>query len=192
MTRWARLWALGSLLAIAASGCGSSSSEPASKPFRSPTYRYTIEHPASWSAIPAEHVLPADGPPLTSGGGTDIIGANANERVSKMGLPALVIGAQEVPAAMSLDEWKTAVTRTVAFQKGCPQPSSSERLKVGGDDAVMLRYPDCPKASGLYHLWITVVHDGRGFHVVWFGRSENETKDRPVIDEVLGSLAFTK
>jgi hypothetical protein len=75
-------------------------------------------------------------------------------------------------------------------QKGCAAPPSSERLKVGGDDAVMLRYPECPSGSGLYHLWTAVVHNGRGFHVVWFGRSEDEVKDRPVIDEVLASLRF--
>jgi hypothetical protein len=56
----------------------------------------------------------------------------------------------------------------------------------------MLRYPDCPKGSGLYHLWTAVIHGGRGFHMVWFGRSERESQDRPVIDEVLESLSFAK
>lgn len=160
--------------------------------FSSPTYRYTVAHPASWSAIPAGHVLPADGPPLTGGGGTDIIGAKANTRVSKMELPALVVGAQELARPTSLDEWETAVRHTVVFQKGCAQPRSSEPLKLGAERAVMLRYPDCPKGSGLYHLWTAVVHNGRGFHVVWFGRSGDESKDRPLIDEVLASLTFTK
>jgi hypothetical protein len=155
------------------------------------TYGYTLAHPAGWSAIPAAHVLPADGAPLTAGGGSDIIGAKANTRVSKMELPALVIGAQELAGAAGLDEWKAAVTRVVALQKGCAQPSSSEAVNVGGESAVMLRYPDCPKGSGLYHLWTAVVHNGRGFHVVWFGRSANESKDRPVIDEVLAILSFT-
>lgn len=192
MVRSTRVLALGLALIAAASGCSSTSEKSASETFRSPTYRYTLSHPASWSAIPAEHVLPADGPPLTAGGGTDIIGAKANTRVSKMELPALVIGAQALAGATSLDEWKAAVTRTVAFQKGCARPRSSEPVKVGGESAVMLRYPDCPKGSGLYHLWTAVVHNGRGFHVVWFGRSGNETKDRPVIDDVLASLNFTK
>ncbi len=192
MVRSTRVLALGLALLAAASGCSSASEKPASETFRSPTYRYTLSRPAGWSAISAEHVLPADGPPLTAGGGTDIIGANANTRVSKMKLPALVIGAQELAGATSLDEWKTAVTRTVAFQKGCARPSSSEALEVGSEDAVMLRYPDCPSRSGLYHLWTAVVHNGRGFHVVWFGRSGDETKDRPVIDDVLATLNFTK
>jgi hypothetical protein len=117
MVRSTRVLALGLALIAAASGCSSSSEKPASETFRSPTYRYTLSHPASWSAIPAEHVLPADGPPLTSGGGTDIIGANADTRVSKMELPALVIGAQELAGAASLDQWKAAVIRTVAFKR---------------------------------------------------------------------------
>jgi hypothetical protein len=179
-------------MAAAASGCGSTSEKSVSKTFTSPTYGYTIALPSGWSAIPADRVLPADGPPLTGGGGTDIIGANANQRVSKMELPALVIGAQGLLGTTSLDGWKAAVTRIVAKQKGCKQPRSSERLNVGGDTAVMLEYPDCPRGSGLYHLWTVIVHKGRGFHVVWFGRSENETKDRPLLDDVLASFSFMK
>lgn len=95
MLRSTRVWAPVLALAAAASGCSSTSEKPATEIFSSPTYRYTVAHPASWSAIAAEHVLPADGPPLTAGGGTDNIGAKANTRVSKMELPALVIGAQE-------------------------------------------------------------------------------------------------
>ena len=56
-------------------------------------------------------------------------------------------------------------------------------------DGVVLRYADCPAGAGLYHLAITV-HANRGFHLVWFNRSTEETHDRALFDEMLANVAF--
>jgi hypothetical protein len=172
-------------------GCGSDpDGTRATEAFTSPTYGYTIEHPTSWSAIPAEHQLDANAPPLTRGGGTDIIGRRANRTVSKMQLPAVVIGAQAVTRGTTVDAWKAAVVEIVRSQKGCARPRSTERLTIGGDAAMLLDYPDCPKSSGLYHLWIAVVHGGRGYQIVWFNEAGSETRDRKALDDMLASLSF--
>jgi hypothetical protein len=189
-SRWA--CALTLVVTAATAGCGSGKvEEPAAVTFRSPTYHYTVAHPKSWSVIPAEHQLEADEPPRTGGGGTDILGRNADRKVSKMDLPAVVIGAQNLVSGTSIDDWTAAVVRIVRRQKGCAKPRRTERLTVGGDKAVLLNYPDCPKSSGLYHLWTVVVHDGRGYQIVWFNKSGREPDDRPVLDDMLSSLSFT-
>ena len=54
----------------------------------------------------------------------------------------------------------------------------------------VLNYPDCPKSSGLYHLWVVVVHGDRGYHIVWFNNSGHEEADRRVLDTMLWSLSF--
>lgn len=55
---------------------------------------------------------------------------------------------------------------------------------------MLLSYPDCPSGSGLYHLWIAVVHRNRGFHIVWFNREDHRAKDRARIDQMLASISF--
>ena len=173
-------------------GCGSGSGgERAAGTFTSPMYDYTVAYPEGWSVVPAEHQLEANEPPLTGGGATDILGRNADRKVSKMDLPAVVIGAQEVVSGTTLDKWKTAVVGIVRRQKGCARPSSSERLLVGGEGAAVLSYPNCPTSSGLYHLWTVVVHEGRGYQIVWFDHSGQEAEDRPALDDLLASVSFT-
>jgi hypothetical protein len=154
-------------------------------------YDYTVAYPDGWSVIPAEHQLEPNEPPLTGGGATDILGSNADRKVSKMDLPAVVIGAQVVESGTTLDEWKNAVVGIAQRQKGCARPSASERLLVGGERAVMLSYPNCPTSSGLYHLWTVVVHEGRGYQIVWFDHSGRQAEDRPAVDDLLASLSFT-
>jgi hypothetical protein len=177
---------------VGLAGCGSESGgERAAGTFTSPMYDYTVAYPEGWSVIPAEHQLEANEPPITGGGATDILGRNADRKVSKMDLPAVVIGAQEVESGTTLAEWKTVVVGIVRRQKGCARPSSSERLLIGGERAVLLTYPNCPVSSGLYHRWTVVVHQGRGYQIVWFDHSGQEAEDRPALADMLASLSFT-
>ena len=108
-----------------------------------------------------------------------------------MTLPALVIGAQDVARGTTLTRWTATIERIVRGQKGCTQPRSTETVKVGGEIGSVLNYPDCPKSSGLYHLWIVVVHADRGYHIVWFNNAGHEEQDRRVLDTMLTSLSFT-
>jgi hypothetical protein len=158
--------------------------------FRSRTYRYAIDHPANWSTIEATRELDDGEPPATAGGGTDILARNADTKVSNVKLPAMVVGAQRVSSATDIDRWTAMVIGTVSFMKQCSRPDARKRIEVRGEQAVLLVYNDCPKGSGLFHLWTAVVHRGFGFHIVWFDRHGREVVDRERLDVMLSSVTF--
>jgi hypothetical protein len=62
--------------------------------FRSRMNGYTMTIPAGWSAIAATGALAPAEPPLTGPPITDVISAHPDRRVSRMKLPALVVGAR--------------------------------------------------------------------------------------------------
>lgn len=165
--------------------------ERRTRTFTSPTYGYSIDTPAAWTAIEAHRELADEEPPATARTGVDILGVHANRRVSKMELPAVVVGAQKVAPGTTIDDWETAVIGTVSFMKGCPAPEARERLVVGGDQAALLTYPNCPEGSGLLRLWLAVIHDGRGFQIVFFDRAGHEARDRALLDRMLASVSFS-
>jgi hypothetical protein len=176
-------------ITAASAGCGSGSAHGPTR-FSSHVYPYTIELPAGWSALAATDELGAGQPPLTGPPITDVFGVRPDRRVSRMPLPALVIGAQPVQRGTSLDAWEEIVTGIVRFQKGCEPPPGGQRVAVGEEEGVLLRYPDCPTGSGLDHLWIAAVHRDRGYHIVWFNRPGHEVEDRKALDHILRRWQF--
>jgi hypothetical protein len=159
--------------------------------FRSPTYGYSIEYPAGWSVLVADHELHAGEAPLTSGGATDILARHAeSRRVSEMRFPVVVIGAQLVTTGTSLDGWTDTVVEIVAAQKDCPRPKHIEMVDVDGELAALLTYPDCPAGTGYLHLWVAVVHDGRAFQIVFFDHAGHEPSNRHRLRRFLASMSF--
>ena len=107
-----------------------------------------------------------------------------------MKLPAVVVGAQPVIPQTNLDDWTSTVIGLVAQMKGCARPAARSHVRVGGDEAVVLAYPNCPAAPSLYHLWTVLVHGGRGYQIVWFNTHGQEPGDRAVLDKMLASVSF--
>ena len=107
-----------------------------------------------------------------------------------MRLPALVIGAQPVADGTSAEEWARTVRRIVRAQKGCRAPASTRAIEVDGEDAVLLRYPDCPRGSELDHRWVAAVHGGRGFHLVFFDEPGHAARDREVFRDLVAGISF--
>ena len=171
--------------------CGSGPSVAhTSDTFRSPAYRYVLERPAGWSSVPATRHLDDGEPPRTGGGGTDIFGVDASTKFSAMELPVVVIGAQNIGADVTLDEWVARVVEIVAEQKGCAMPSATEPVEVGGEQAVRLTYPNCPAGAGLFHYWTAFIHDEVAYHLVWVDESGAETEDRARLDDLCTGFAF--
>jgi hypothetical protein len=179
-------------LAVVALACGGSNDtrDADVRTFRSRTYVYSIEYPAEWSVVPAEEPLEPGQPPLTGPPVTDILAKRADRVVRKMTLPALVVGAQSVPADMTIDDWTTNVIDIAGRQKQCGDPRSTEHRDIGGEPATLLSYPDCPKGAHLDHLWAAVVHRGRGMHFVFFDAVGHDAANRKRFDRMLSSVSF--
>ena len=178
-------------LVVAACACGSGDSGGRTpNTFRSRTYGYSIAYPAGWAAIPATEELQAGQPPFTGPPITDVIARRPDRVVRRMDLPALVVGAQPVAEGTTIVEWTATVTDVASNQKHCGEPAAMEKLKIGGEQAVLLSYPDCPRGAHLNHFWAAVVHGNRGFHMVFFDTVGHEDADRALLHRMLSRVSF--
>lgn len=158
--------------------------------YNSPVYGYSISHPRSWSVVEASRPLSEGEPPATSSGATDILGRDASVRVSTMDLPGVIIAAQPVTNDVHISKWTATMKDTVKFMKACRPPNRSEHLDIGGESATLLTYRACPTDLGYLHLWAGVVHEGRGYHIVWFNDPGTEAADRATFRKMLSSMSF--
>jgi hypothetical protein len=172
------------------SACGSDGDAASAAAFRSPTYGYTIDRPDGWDVVEATHTLEDGEPPATAGGGTDILGRHASVDVRDITPPGVIIGGQPVAEGTTSEQWARTVIGTVSFMKGCPRPDAQENITVGGDGAVLLTYEQCPEERGFFHYWVAAVHEGVGFHIVWFDEMGRTEVDRPDLDALLSSISF--
>jgi hypothetical protein len=158
--------------------------------YDSPVYGYSIAHPRSWSVVAASRPLTEGEPPATSSGATDILGRDAGVRVSTMELPGVIIAAQPVADDVKLGKWTATVEDTVESMKDCKASNRTEHLDVGDEPATLLTYRNCPSDLGLLHLWAGVVHEGRGYHIVWFNEPGTEAADRATFRSMLSTMSF--
>jgi hypothetical protein len=181
-----------SLLALfaACGGNAADDTEVSSITYRSPVYGYSIAHPAGWSVVDARRPLSVGEPPATGSGATDILGRNASVRVSTMRLPGVIIAAEPVAKTTDIASWRASIIDTVKFMKNCVRPDRSEDVDIGGESGTLLTYRDCPPDLGYLHLWAGVVHNGRGFQIVWFNNPGDEAADRRSFRKILSSMSF--
>jgi hypothetical protein len=158
--------------------------------YTSPVYGYSISHPRGWDVVEARRLLSEGEPPATSSGSTDILGRHASVRVSTMQLPGVIIAAQPVADDVHIAEWTATMAGTVKFMKNCERPDREEHLDIGGESATLLTYRDCPPDLGYLHLWAGVVHEARGYHIVWFDDPGHEPADRDAFRRMLSSMSF--
>ena len=158
--------------------------------FISPVYGYSISHQPSWSVTEASRALSEGEPPATSSGATDILGRDASDRVSTMQLPGVIIAAQPVANHTRIEQWESSIVDTVESMKQCGPPNGREDIKVDGEPGILLTYRGCPPDLGYLHLWAGVIHDGRGFHIVWFNTPGHEDEDRSSFEQMLSSMVF--
>ena len=173
------------------SACGGDDESDARATFTSPVYGYSIEHPEAWDTVAAGTALAEGEQPATSTGATDILGRGADVLVGNMDPPAVIIAAQPVADATTVDEWSASIVDTVAAMKGCDPPDARDPVEIDGEAGVLLTFRGCPPDLGLLHLWAGVVHDGRAFHIVWFNDPGDEAADRAEFERLLASMSFT-
>jgi hypothetical protein len=169
---------------------GGDEDDAAAATYRSPIYGYAISHPPTWTAVDAQRPLGVDELPTTGTGATDILGQDASSKVGTMTLPGVIIAAQPVGADVDLETWTASMIGTVSAMKGCDAPSGRDAVEIDGEPGIVLTSPNCPAERGYLHLWAGVVHDGRGYHVVWFDEPGREDEDRVDFERMLSSFVF--
>jgi hypothetical protein len=148
--------------------------------------------PEGWSTVAATQLLAPGDPPLTANHVTDIFGRRSTTRVSQMDPPGVIVAAQSLLGdASDVRRWADTVVGVVASQEQCEQPAERVPVVVDGEPADMLVYPDCPRGSGLDHLWVAVVHGGRGYHIVWFNEVDDARSDQVAFRALLADCDFT-
>ena len=149
------------------------------QPYTSALYGYTIDYPVEWTARAATSRLPAHAPPWADDPTVDLLEGGAG------GGPfgALDIASVALEGAETLETWTASVVRGL-----CGEPASTEAIELDGEPALLLTYAE--GCNGLFHIWVTVVHDGTATHIVWLDDAGREAADRELFDDILATFRF--
>jgi hypothetical protein len=142
--------------------------------FTSDLYGYTIRYPGFFDARAATTELRGAAAPL--------IDSDAVDQLNAQDGGVIVLGSGALPADTTLEEW-TSSTAT-GF---CGAPSTSESVDVGGEPGTLSTFASC---ASMFHQWVTAVHDGRGYHVIWAKDRGSEASDRALFLAMLATFAF--
>ena len=160
-------------------------------PFTSRQYGYTISVPAGWGVRPATRVLDGMEPPWVSSEtpthpGPDSTAVDDVEGFGsdRAGVPAgiLVVGASLTPPGATLASWTTGTAGAA-----CGSPTSQDAITVDGESATLSTFAAC---DGTFHLWVTVLHGGYAWHIVWLDLPGSETADAVFFEQVLATFRF--
>jgi hypothetical protein len=146
---------------------------PLTSSFTSPMYGYSIKHPVTFNAKAATAKL--------TGAAALIIEAD-NVDVLSGPVAFVVMAAPDVQAGLTLQRW-TADTATGY----CGDAAATEAIEINGEPATMSTYSSC---GGLFHLWVTAVRDGSGYHIVWVNQRGTEVADRALFESMLATFEF--
>ena len=140
-----------------------------SHPFSSPRFGYSLAVSPHW-------LIDTSGP-------TDRFARNPY----RGSLPALSIVARELPAGTTPARW-TAMFDSRFASAGCA-PHDSRRFDVAGASSRISVYRDCgdPNLQAA-----TFIHDGRGYGVIWRGKSTPPERDYALFDALLKSIDFSR
>jgi hypothetical protein len=143
--------------------------------FTSELYGYSFVYPSGWEVRPADHALVGTEIPWDSSTAIDHFG-------SPSGDDSIIVASTEMPLATSLASWTDRTAVAV-----CGSPTTSTDLEVGGEPARLSTYATC---FGAFHLWVTVLHARRAYHIVWLGNPGTEAFDRQLFSQILVSFRF--
>ena len=158
-------------------------------PFTSAQYGYTISVIKGWGAVVATRSLhgtePLYGndPQIFTPAGDSIMGGFDAIQSGPTG--RLLIAGSPTPAGMNLASW-TAQT-TVAK---CGAPTSQAATTVDGEAATLTTYFGGQACFGLSQQWVTVLHDGWAWNIVWIDNQGSESADAFFFQQILGTFRF--
>lgn len=140
--------------------------------YTSPLYGYSLKLPEGWNLSASATRLLTSGE-LPEAGFPMVDTFRGPERRNIM-----VVAAQPVSSTTTLDGWADYVANMTT---DCERPPTDQTMmELGGEPAKVVVDGSC---FGINHLWLALVHEGRGYHVVWLG-------DREYFEQVRKSFTF--
>jgi hypothetical protein len=158
-------------------------------PFASSVYGYTISVIKGWGAVVATRTLhgtePLYGndPQINTPAADSIMGGFDAIQTGPTG--RLLIAGSPTPAGMNLASWTTATT--VAK---CGPPTSQAAITIDGETATLTTYFGGQACFGLSQQWVTVIHGGWAWNIVWIDNQGSETADAFFFQQILGTFRF--
>ena len=158
-------------------------------PFTSAQYGYTVSVIKGWGAVVATRTLhgtePLYGndPQIFTPAGDSLMGGFDAIQSGPTG--RLLIAGSPTPAGMNLASW-TAET-TVAK---CGAPTSQAAITVDGEAATLTTYFASQACFGLSQQWVTVLHGGWAWNIVWIDNQGSEDSDAFFFRQILGTFRF--
>ena len=138
-------------------------------------YGYSLKLPDGWKLTRAATMLMAPG---------QIPWAGESDAVDTFRGPGkkdfMVVGARTLGASVTLEAWAQVVgdlTLSICQES----PSTKNQMEIGGELAVIVVDGDC---QGIDHLWLALLHEGLGYHIVWGGG------DREAFEQVRQTFTF--
>ena len=157
---------------------------PAETTFTSPVYGYTVRYPAGWTVVPGKRQILASVLPCALCEEPDNIWVVPND-------VAITIAGSPLPAGSTLESWTTSVTERMPAKYSFGScVTGQEPVTVGGEPGTLTVY-DCAVLADATVLWITVVHGGEGWHLVWTDLPNVDPATiRPKFDAFLATFTF--
>jgi hypothetical protein len=169
-----------------------SASQPAPTPlpatelirFRSTMYGYSIDTPRVWVARNATRALVGTEPPWVDSPPIDQFSAKIDRYGERSGDPGgtLIIAAADLSLPTTLQSWTDGTAIAV-----CGTPTTREAITIDAEPASLVTFATCYSA---YHLWATVLHGGKAYHIVLLDTGVNKAADRVLFDQLLASFSF--
>jgi hypothetical protein len=155
------------------------------QPYTSALYGYSVGYPVEWLVTPATSRLPTHGTPWAVDPTVDLFERRAGAPVTAQGGPygTIVIASAVLEDAETLDAWTAIMPRGL-----CGEPARTDAIEVDGEPALLLDYAG--GCNQLFHIWVTVVHQGTGTHIIWLDDPGREPADRAFFNRILASFAF--
>jgi hypothetical protein len=151
-------------------------------PYTSGQYGYTIEIPDGWGARASTRKLVGTEPPWADGPAVDSLTTAGDFPPTGTPVGTILIAASVMPAGTTLDSWTSDTAEAT-----CGAPTSKAATVVDGEPATVSTYANCYDA---FHQWVTVLHGGYGWHIVWLNDLGSESADVVFFEQILATFRF--
>ena len=150
--------------------------------FTSSRYGFSIGYPTGWKITESTAALGEKDIPWARGNQVDLIeGPDSGSSPGQPTTGTLDLASVALTPGTTLQAF-TANTAGLTCGNGAGTP-----ITVDGETGNIVEYGGC---NGDFHQWVTVIHQGRGYHILWLNVPVSKDYDRLVFRQILPTFRF--